>query len=54
MSGEDKVVLNLSHLTEGHYVFKLTVTDAKGLTGTDMVSVNVKRGTYNNDPNSPS
>jgi hypothetical protein len=32
-------------------VFKLTVTDAKGLTGTDMVSVNVKRGMYNNDPN---
>jgi hypothetical protein len=45
------MILSLSHLSEGHYVFKLTVTDAKGLTGTDMVSVNVKRGVYNNDPN---
>ena len=44
MSGTDKMVLSLSHLTEGHYVFKLTVTDAKGLTGTDMVSVNAKKG----------
>lgn len=44
MSGVDKMILNLSHLKEGHYVFKLTVTDAKGLTGTDRVSVNVKRG----------
>jgi hypothetical protein len=44
MSGVEKTVLNLSQLKEGHYVFKLTVTDAKGLTGTDRVSVNVKRG----------
>lgn len=49
MSGVDSEVLNLSHLQEGHYVFKLTVTDMKGLTGTDMVTVNVKRGKRGND-----
>lgn len=44
MSGVDKMILNLSQLKEGHYVFKLTVTDTKGLTDTDTVSVTVKRG----------
>ncbi|XP_046859670.1 dyslexia-associated protein KIAA0319-like protein isoform X3 [Xenia sp. Carnegie-2017] len=43
MSGVDKMILNLSQLKEGHYVFKLTVTDTKGLTDTDTVSVTVKR-----------
>ena len=44
MTGSDKMILNLSHLTEGHYVFKLTVFDSKGLSGSDLVNVNVKRG----------
>ena len=44
MSGADQKLLGLSQLREGHYVFKLTVYDTKGLTGTDTVSVNVKRG----------
>ena len=44
MDGVDKMILSLSHLKEGHYLFKLTVYDSKGLTGTDTVSVNVKRG----------
>ena len=43
MKGADKAVLRLTKLTEGRYVFKLTVTDDKGLKGSDTVSINVKK-----------
>lgn len=46
MSGEDKPVLHLSKLVEGRYVFKLTVTDEKGLTDSDTVAVNVKKSMH--------
>ena len=35
-------MLQLTDLVKGKYIFKLTVTDNKGLTGTDSVTVNVK------------
>ena len=44
MSGVDDKVVTVKKLFEGNYVFKLTVTDDKGLTGTDTVAVNVKKG----------
>ena len=44
MSGVNDKVVTVKKLLEGHYVFKLTVTDDKGLTGTDTVAVNVKKG----------
>ena len=43
MKGADKAVLQLTKLTEGRYVFKLTVTDDKGLKGSDTVSINVTK-----------
>ena len=45
MSGVDDKVVTVNKLLEGNYVFKLTVTDDKGLTGSDTVAVNVKKGT---------
>ena len=45
MSGVDDKVVTVNRLLEGSYVFKLTVTDDKGLTGSDTVAVNVKKGT---------
>ena len=44
MIGVDDKVVTVKNLLEGNYVFKLTVTDEKGLTGTDTVAVNVKKG----------
>lgn len=44
MIGVDEKVVTVKNLLEGNYVFKLTVTDEKGLTGTDTVAVNVKKG----------
>ena len=44
MIGANSRVVTLKKLQEGHYVFKLTVTDQKGLTGHDNVAVNVKKG----------
>ena len=46
MIGVDDKVVTVKNLLEGDYVFKLTVTDEKGLTGTDMVAVNVKKGEF--------
>ena len=46
MSGVDDKVVTVKKLLEGNYVFKLTVTDDKGLTGTDTVAVNVKKGQF--------
>lgn len=43
MIGVDEKVVTVKNLLEGNYVFKLTVTDEKGLTGTDTVAVNVKK-----------
>ncbi|XP_068735885.1 dyslexia-associated protein KIAA0319-like protein [Montipora capricornis] len=43
MIGVDDKVVTVKNLLEGNYVFKLTVTDEKGLTGTDTVAVNVKK-----------
>lgn len=43
MSGVNDKVVTVKKLLEGHYVFKLTVTDDKGLTGSDTVAVNVKK-----------
>ncbi|KAL9963286.1 hypothetical protein ACROYT_G032471 [Oculina patagonica] len=43
MSGVNQKVVTVKKLLEGHYIFKLTVTDDKGLTGTDTVAVNVKK-----------
>ena len=45
----DKVKTNVTGLTQGTYVFELTVTDNKGLTGTARVTVNVK-GAANKPP----
>ena len=45
MSGVDDKVVTVKKLLEGNYVFKLTVTDDKGLAGSDTVAVNVKKGT---------
>ena len=45
MSGVDDKVVTVNKLLEGNYVFKLIVTDDKGLTGSDTVAVNVKKGT---------
>lgn len=44
MSGVNQKVVTVKKLLEGRYAFKLTVTDDKGLTGTDTVAVNVKKG----------
>ena len=44
MSGINEKVVTVKKLQEGHYVFKLTVTDDKGLSGSDTVAVNVKKG----------
>lgn len=41
-------IVTVKKLLEGHYVFKLTVTDDKGLTGSDTVAVNVKKGELQN------
>ena len=46
MSGVDQKVVTVKKLLEGNYVFKLTVTDDKGLTGSDVVAVNVKKGIF--------
>lgn len=46
MIGVDEKVVTVKNLLEGNYVFKLTVTDEKGLTGTDTVAVNVKKGEF--------
>lgn len=43
MSGVNEKIVTVKKLLEGHYVFKLTVTDDKGLTGSDTVAVNVKK-----------
>ena len=48
MSGVNDKVVTVKKLLEGHYIFKLTVTDDKGLTGTDTVAVNVKKGELEN------
>ena len=48
MSGVNDKVVTVKKLLEGHYIFKLTVTDDKGLTGTDTVAVNVKKGEFEN------
>lgn len=42
MTGENDPVLHLSKLVKGRYIFKLTVTDDKGLTDSDTVAVNIK------------
>ena len=44
MSGVNEKIVTVKKLLEGNYVFKLTVTDDKGLTGSDTVAVNVKKG----------
>ena len=44
MIGVDEKVVTVKKLLEGNYIFKLTVTDDKGLTGSDTVAVNVKKG----------
>lgn len=36
-----KLCLQLTNIVPGHYVFKLTVTDDQGLTGTDTVHITV-------------
>ena len=43
MTDEDKPILHLSKLVEGRYVFKLTITDDKGLSDSDTVAVNIKK-----------
>lgn len=48
MSGVNEKIVTVKKLLEGHYVFKLTVTDDKGLTGSDTVAVNVKKGEVQN------
>jgi gliding motility-associated-like protein len=41
LSGAATATLSLSNLLEGSYIFRLTVTDNKGATGSDDVAVNV-------------
>jgi len=48
MSGVNDKIVTVQKLLEGHYEFKLTVTDDKGLTGSDTVAVNVKKGEVQN------
>lgn len=48
MSGVNQKVVTVKKLLEGHFVFRLTVTDDKGLTGTDTVAVNVIEGKFSN------
>lgn len=43
ISGENTPTLNLSNLLEGVYSFRLTVTDDKGSTGSDLVTVTVNQ-----------
>ena len=43
-NSDHQAVLRLSNLVEGMYKFKLTVTDGKGLKGTDDVLLTVKEG----------
>jgi gliding motility-associated-like protein len=43
ISGETTPTLNLSNLLEGVYTFQLTVTDDKGSTGSDVVTVTVNQ-----------
>lgn len=38
---KNALFLQLSNVVQGRYVFKLTVSDDQGLTGTDSVSINV-------------
>ena len=40
----DRAVATVSDLQEGTYKFQLTVADAEGLTGRDVLTVTVKRG----------
>lgn len=44
ISGVDDKIATVKKLQEGRYVFKLTVTDDRGLTATDIVAVSVKKG----------
>ena len=44
MSGADERLVTIHGLKEGRYVFQLTVTDDRGLTDSDTVAVNVKKG----------
>lgn len=43
MSDQNKKKIHLSKLMVGSYIFKLTVTDDKGVTGTDIIRVHVKK-----------
>ena len=45
-SSDVKSILQLTDLVKGQYTFHLTVTDDKGLTGTDEVSVFVKESEF--------
>ncbi|HEY5370531.1 MAG TPA: T9SS type A sorting domain-containing protein [Hanamia sp.] len=45
-------VTNITNLVEGTYEFELTVTDTKGLTGKDTVSVTVASGRFAREDNS--
>jgi gliding motility-associated-like protein len=50
MGGATTVNLNLSNLLQGTYVFRLTVTDDDGATGTDNVTVTVNAAAVNQPP----
>ncbi|MBL7872740.1 MAG: tandem-95 repeat protein [Cyclobacteriaceae bacterium] len=50
MAGSNSTTLSVSNLTAGTYVFRLTVTDGGGLTGTDDATVTVFPATVTNLP----
>jgi gliding motility-associated-like protein len=50
LNGQATATLNLTNLSEGTYVFTLTVTDNLGATGTDQVTVTVNPAAINQSP----
>ena len=46
-NSDKQPILHLTDLVKGQYTFELTVTDNKGLSGTDEVSVFVKESKWN-------
>jgi len=50
ISGANTASLSLTNLIEGTYIFRLTVTDGGGLTGSDDITITVFPQTFNQSP----